>query len=268
MLSEAPVRYQFDKGRVIVSTGGRCPVGCQYCYTYSPSFVGFPEREPGQVVADLRANAGKFQLVQLGYDTELFLPGKVDSTLQLMRGIAGMGKDISFATRMVLTPPTIDALADIYAGMRGNNSVLVAFESIIGYETARKFERNAPDPEERVKTVHRLHERGIPTFVYVRPLMPVVTDTEIARLFAETEGHCLGRIVGPMIYQREIAERLFGVTADERAVMPWALDQREWNVHLDKRIRSLMASRGAFFRSQDAVNFARLSIGLEARVWA
>ncbi|NQU79080.1 radical SAM protein [Candidatus Woesearchaeota archaeon] len=254
--------YKLDKGRVVVSTGGTCPLRCKYCYTYSDDFKAFPRNSPDKVVSDLRTFANRIDLVQLGYDTELFLRQK--EAISLIEGVEDIGKDISFATKMHLSDQTIDSLSATNKRMRkalyplpGTENYLTAFVSLIGFETARMLEPKAPSSENRIMTIKRLHDAGIPTYVFIRPLLPLVSDGELERLFDETRDFCDGYVIGKLYCDQEMMSSLGISQTSGKRRMVWGLDQRTWDVVIDDRISALSNGKTVFDSSLQAVNAVR-----------
>jgi DNA repair photolyase len=255
--------YKLDKGRIVVSTGGgACPLACAYCYTFSGDFRVFPKKMPEEIVSDLSSFSNHIDLVQLGCDTELFLDQK--RAVDLVDRLSYLRKDISFATKMYLSDRTIDSLADASKRMRtpryslpGTDNDLVAFVSLIGFETARALEPKAPSPERRIATIKRLYAAGIPTFVFVRPLLPSVSEDELNRLFDATAGFCDGYVVGKLYCDQEMLRKLGIGMAEDRKKMDWSIDQRDWNVLIDERISRLTDGKRVFSSSLDAVDAVR-----------
>ncbi len=256
--------YSIEKGAVVASTGGTCPIECAFCYTYSPEFVGFPAQGPQKVFEGLEAIANRFDLVQLGCDTEIFTHQPM--AVELVRQLSKLRRDISFATRMALSERTIDELASIGKEMaeglrywiRGTQRNLVAFISMSGLEAAAVLEPKAPSPERRIETIRRLYEAGIPTFVYVKPLIPLVSDDELERLFRRTEGHCSGWVVGKMYFDEAIGQRMnVPLSSVGHEKIRGSPDRREWEVCVDERIARLTNNHNVFASSTAAVNSVR-----------
>lgn len=80
--------YTVEDGSVVASTGGTCPIECTFCYTYSPEFIGFPEQDPQRIREELEPIANKFDLVQVGCDTEVFL--NQPRAVELVRQLSGL----------------------------------------------------------------------------------------------------------------------------------------------------------------------------------
>ena len=192
----------------------------------------------------------------MGYDTELFLREK--EALELIQGLAKFKKDISFATRKNLSSTTIKELAkinNIIASQSPANH-LVALVSLVGFNSVTKLEPFAPPPERRILTIKQLHAADIPTFVYVKPLLPIVTNNELERIFTETEGHCNGYIFGYFITDDiQKAKRYgFDINKKKRKAMGWSLDERKWLYFIDPRIENLLSKPNTFFTSVEAIN--------------
>jgi len=244
--------YQIDGERALVSMGGPCKYGCTYCYTYEQGFNGFPKSTPEEILPTLRDLSGGVKLLQCGYDNEFF--EREGDALRLIRGMADLGFDVSFATKKDLSEPTIAQLRDVMDSMQSGQppNYLVACVSILGFDTVRRLEPRAPDPELRVQTIHRLYAMGIPTLVYARPLFPAIPTAEIEELFERTEGHCNGYVLGPTIADDKNAE-LLGIPRSEKKQQKWSFDEREWFEFVDPRIAELTQRPDVFFRSKDAM---------------
>ena len=193
--------YHVDGERAFVSTSKPCPYDCEYCFAKDGSYNGFKPGSMDQLVESLKG-LEKVTLIQLGCDTEFFTDE--GEALSLIRALSTLGKDISFATKKILSHQALEELSQINAGM---DNYLVAFVSVIGYETARQMEHLAPDPEERVQLIKDLHSHDLPTFTYIKPLHPRVPTSEIERLIADTQEYCDGHVVGMLICSDEYLKR-------------------------------------------------------------
>jgi DNA repair photolyase len=254
--------YKLDKGRVVVSNGGICPLQCSYCYTYSQDFRSFPAKSADKLVDDLGTFANRIDIVQLGCDTEMFL--RQNEAVRMIRGVANLDKDVSFATKMCLSDRTIDELASINNDMRqpkyhslGTENYMVAFVSLTGIETAQKLEPKAPSPEKRIQTIQRLHNAGIPTYTYIKPLLPSTSREELARLFDATSDCCDGYVLGLLYADQDMLSRLGMDATEVQGKMSWGLDQRDWIIFEDQRVQGMVEQGKIFAHSIDAVDHVR-----------
>ena len=195
---------------ITIHTGIGCPLGCAYCYIYD---MGFPGRvtpyplSPLQMAFAIASNphvaVGEWgSLVAVGSVTEPFLPETRDLALSYMEAIAKwLGNPIQVATKM--SPPL--KLADIQKGL----DVLISITDLSG-----RLEPRAPPPLERLRAGAELIRRGAHATLFVRPIVPGVTDREIERLLITARELGYRRVVfGTLRVTTGIVRRLraFGV---------------------------------------------------------
>lgn len=246
--------FEISEGRVTVSQGGECPFECAYCYTYADGFVGYVNDSAEGVVSRLEGQVNQFDLVQLGCDTEVFL--QQNKATNLIQRLTGLERDISFATKAALTDKSIDALvqaAEVISTTKhwfSPERKLVGFVSLTGLETAAVIEKKAPSPERRIETLRKLSEAGIPAFVYIRPLLPQIPESEINELIKRTEEYVTGYVVGKYYSDASMPLQVSGTPHMQ---MAWGPDKRDWNVYTDERIADLLSRPNFYSSSVDAV---------------
>jgi DNA repair photolyase len=240
------LNYKVDGERALISLGGPCNYGCNYCYIYEPGFKGFPINRAKEIVSTLDSLPKEVKLIQCGYDNEFFI--NENEALELIKGISDRGLNLSFSTKKDLSLETISELGKINDNME-IPQYMIACVSILGFDTARKLEPNAPDPEKRVETIHRLYERGIKTLVYLRPLLPEIPDHEIEEVFSKTIGFCDGYVVGKAIYDSRNSR---GLTSETKKRFEWSLDQRKWSEFTDPRVSELARRPDVYLHRREA----------------
>ncbi|MFB6491416.1 MAG: radical SAM protein [Thermoproteus sp. AZ2] len=163
---------------ITVHTGVGCPVGCAYCYIYS---MGFPRSikpyplSPLQLAYALAVNphvaVGEWgTLIATGSVTEPFLPSVASHSLSYLRAIAQyLGNPIQVSTKM--RPPL--ELSEVQRGL----DVLISVTDLSG-----RLEPGAPNPVERLEAGAELIRRGVSVTLFVRPIIPGVTDSEADKL--------------------------------------------------------------------------------------
>jgi DNA repair photolyase len=262
-----------------MSSGGGCAIGCKYCYIYAEDYKLYSKKDNQKIYDEIVPIVDRIDLLQLGCDTELFTPKRTKNTLDLIKKLSYLNKDISFATKMTLSDDAISELANIRTDLQKekfyqpeSKNELVAFISLIGYESARELEPGAPDPEERIKTMEKLSKAGIPLYVFIRHLLPQVSDLEINRIFNETKGIVSGYVVGKTYYENSKLEEELGLKVSGKKQMAWSIDRRNWNIYVDQRIETLLKKENVFSSSLEAVNSSRkkefenaIILGLQAK---
>jgi len=242
------VNYKINGPRALISMGGGCSYGCNYCYINEPGFKGFPRRTPEQIIPTLDQLPNEVKLIQCGYDNEFFR--NEDDAVKIIEAIVRTDRNVSFSTKKDLSLETIVSLKSIYEEM-GDNQYMIACVSLLGFDTVRKLEPHAPDPNKRVETIQRLHEAKIPTLVYLRPLIPTIPDEEIEEVFARTARHCDGYVVGKMIFDERNAN-LIQLPGVKKKQIGWSNDEREWYEYRDQRAEELAKRHNVFLHRSEA----------------
>lgn len=159
-------------------TGVGCPLACAYCYIYD---MGFPASvkpyhlSPLQMAYAVAINpfvaVGDWgSLIATGSVTEPFLPETRDRALGYIKALTTyLRNPIQVSTKM---PPPQELVA-----LQKGLDVLISVVDVAG-----KFEPKAPPPIERLKAGAELIRRGGRATLFIRPILPGVTDRELTRL--------------------------------------------------------------------------------------
>ncbi len=194
-----------------VHTGIGCSMGCIYCYIYDMGFPGnatpYP-LSPLQLVYALLRNpyfipGPEGTLVAIGSVTEPFLPETREKAMAYIEAIARhLGNPIQFSTKMTLTPEDAERLRRADPGI----SPLV---TIITLRHSRVLEPNAPPPEERLETIRTLRRAGLKPILFLRPIIPGVTEEDAPELLREARrSGAAGVVLGGLRVTRGILARL------------------------------------------------------------
>jgi DNA repair photolyase len=172
-----------------IHTGIGCSMGCIYCYVPD---MGFPMRprpyplEPLEMAYALAVNPyvlPEATLAAYGSVTEPFLPETRDRALAYIREVyRWLRLPSQVSTKALLD----EGLSGALRGAEPRISVLVSV-SAIG-EWGRRLEPGAPPAEDRIQAAGRAVRRGLSVALFLRPIIPGVTDRqfeEILRLAAE-----------------------------------------------------------------------------------
>lgn len=206
---------------ITIHTGVGCPLACAYCYIYDMGFPGSAkpyELSPLQLAYAVATNphvaVGPWgTLVAVGSVTEPFLPQTRELALGYMKAIAAyLGNPLQVSTKM---PPPPE-LAEVQGGL----DVLISVTDLSG-----KLEPRAPPPLERLRAGAELIKRGVSATLFVRPVMPGVTNGELTRLLALARELGYSRVVfGTLRVTKGIVARLKALGVD---VMPYVRELRE-----------------------------------------
>jgi len=172
-----------------IHPGTGCEWNCVYCYLHTMDFPAKaePYRLTGEeILLSVVSNpyvAPGYTPLAFGSVTEPFLSQIRNKTLEYLSHLSRTGCPMQFSTKQEIDDDTADAIAEA-----GNSvNALISVTCTTSYE---RFEPHAPPPEKRLHGLARLKARGVPSFVFVRPVLPSVTvkdATEILEL-AESYG--------------------------------------------------------------------------------
>jgi DNA repair photolyase len=165
-----------------------CQVGCAYCYAklFIPRYSG--HSEPWGTFVDAKTNAPDLLRNQLRRakpgtvwvssvcDPYQPLEARYLLTRRCLEVLAESGFSVQVQSKSVLLLRDIDVLARI-------RKLEVGFTIATDDErTARLFEPFASTPEERAKALGVLRSRGIQTFAFIGPLLPLNPERMAALL--------------------------------------------------------------------------------------
>ncbi len=154
-----------------------CTHGCLYCYA---RFIGdyAQRREPwGTYVEvkeypnyDIPRNTGE-KSVMFSSVTDPYQPIEKTErrTRAVLEAICESRLHVSFLTKSSLILRDLDLFSTMA-------HVTVGFSIALDDVWAGVFEPGAALPSERIRALRLLHQAGIPTFVFIAPILPGITD--------------------------------------------------------------------------------------------
>jgi len=170
-----------------------CQHGCSFCYARSThSFLGLEaddtfqrhiflkEGAPGvlreQLRKRLRSKAGLAGMRPVAIGTATDPYQQVEARAELTRGclevLAEYQVPVTITTRSPLILRDLDLLKQLPV-----SSVNISL-STLNPTVWRQFEPYTPSPAQRLKTIRRLTEEGIPAGIFTAPILPYLTDKE------------------------------------------------------------------------------------------
>lgn len=165
-----------------------CTHACVYCYA---AFMGrFGNRDaPWGTWVEAKANVADVLArelrrprrgeVVLSSVTDPYQPAEADARLTraCLAALAGSGLSVSLLTKSDAVVRDVDLLAS-FGGLLGDTRVRVGFSiTTLSDELAGVIEPGAPPPSRRLAALETLARAGIPTWVFVAPVLPGVSDT-------------------------------------------------------------------------------------------
>jgi DNA repair photolyase len=260
------IPFTVEKKRVLVPVGMPCPFGCKYCYTRGGE-IGLSKQSPDQILLQFQRFARDVSIdtIQFGYDGDPF--ADPERGLKMLRQLATMGKNVNFSTKALLDHATLRVLEDMRSTLDAHGKTLSALVSLSCWDSAQYVEPHTPSAEERMLTVARLKQRGIPVFIAVRPILPHIPDDEYERIAIEgIRAGCEGFVLGPLYvddrgqFARFIPPGALKATPSHRKVVSWSAHAPTWTRYEDEdrlqRLTTMIEKRGGriFLSSADAMD--------------
>ncbi|MEM4632912.1 MAG: radical SAM protein [Pyrobaculum sp.] len=215
---------------ITVHTGLGCPLGCVYCYIYDMGFSGSikPYRlTPLQLTYALAINphvsVGEWgTLVAVGSVTEPFLKETRELAVRYIDAISTYLKNSVQVSTKVGPPPELQQL-------ERKPDVLISVTDVSG-----RLEPRAPPPIQRLEAGALYIKNGGNSTLFIRPVVPDVTEREIERLLKIAGDLGYRRVVfGTLRVTVNIAKRLnaFGIN-----VLPYVkkLGRSQTPIHYPK----------------------------------
>ncbi len=195
-----------------IHTGIGCSYGCRYCYIYDMGFPGKPEPyplEPLELVYALTLNpyvAPGHTFAAYGSVTEPFLPETKDRALSYMVEVYKWLKLPSqLSTKSVLDDTVVEKLLE---GDK-NINILITIVTIAKY---RELEGRAPPPQDRLVGASIAVKHGLKVTLFVRPIIPGITDREADKIFSLASQYGIDTaVLGTLRVTPGILKRLEGV---------------------------------------------------------
>lgn len=158
--------------RQFVSFSGKCPYQCNHCYTYCS---GYDSYDSGinvyEIVEGLKNQS--FDIVYISGHKENFIDP--NEGLKLCEEIfKNFHTDIMVTTRNIFTQEQLDRFEKLNYAMKAENKDLYFCASIPALQSYKRLEPNPiiPNPYQRMENLKRVYDRGIQTFLTLRPLCP------------------------------------------------------------------------------------------------
>ena len=201
-----------------VHTGIGCSYSCAYCYIYDMGFTAnvkpYP-LEPEEIVYALSLNpyvVPERTLAAYGSVTEPFQPETNDIATKYLREIwRWLHLPSQVSTKAILTD---NLISEIKSGDPDTN-VLVTVVTL----SNRRLEPKAPDPIERIEAAGRALKRDLKISLFIRPIIPGITDAEADRIleFAADKG-IRSAVLGSLRVTRRILRNLENCGVDGKEI--------------------------------------------------
>jgi DNA repair photolyase len=173
-----------------------CEVGCAYCYSRPfHEYLGFSAgldfetrilvktKAPDLLRQALSSRSWEPQVIALSGATDPYQPAerRLRITRACLEVLAEFRNPVAVITKRHLVTRDIDLLADL--ARHGAAAVMLSVTTLRN-DVQRVMEPRGATPERRLDAIRRLSEAGIPVGVMVAPVVPGLTDHEMAAILA------------------------------------------------------------------------------------
>jgi len=254
-----------------------CEYGCRYCYARpTHEYLGhatpeeFEDRiyvkrsNPGQLIADLKRARDSGQEVAIGAATDPYQPAesRFEITQSVLQAVARVpGLRIGITTKSAGISRDVDLLREI-----ARTSYLQINVSLISLdkELLRIIEPRAPRPDLRLRAIRALSDAGVPTRLFLMPVLPLITDGSEglrALLVAARSAGATEAIWQPLFLRTPMTWEFF--LRFVQAEFPWAAARyrelyprpgsapREYRETVDRRVDELARAAGFPARTRE-----------------
>ena len=213
---------------ITVHTGVGCDYGCVYCYIadmgFKPPARPYP-LTPLQLAYAIARNphvaVGEWgSLVSVGSVTEPFLPKTAELAASYLEAIhRWLRNPIQISVKGVAPDHVLKRVAAV------NPSVLVTITTLRRWRT---LEPGTPSPEERLEMAAKLVKMGVKVTLFLRPIIPGVTDVEAREILAAARDAGIETVVpGTLRVTPRIVKSLAAVGVDLSGRVPRLRGPRE-----------------------------------------
>jgi DNA repair photolyase len=171
-----------------------CEHGCVYCFARpSHAYLGlspgldfetklfYKPDAPELLKAELAAKNYRPASVALGINTDAYQP--VERQLKLTRRLLEVLNEAHHPVSIVTKSSLIERYLDLLIALARDNLIHVCLSiTTLNPDLARRLEPRAAAPKRRLQTLATLAEAGIPVFVLVAPLIPMLNDCELEKI--------------------------------------------------------------------------------------
>lgn len=205
-----------------IHTSIGCALQCRYCYIYdmgfSATFAPYPLN--GLQLAYALLNNPYFiptihgTYLAIGSISEPFHPAVKEKTFEYIEVFYNyLGNPTQFSTKFYISRPDAEKLSKI------SGKKISPLVTIVTLENSRELEPYAPSPEKRLEVIRNLGEAGLKPFLFMRPIIPGVTDLEYKTIIDKAREYgAVGVVAGSLRVSKRILRELRELNIDMKEI--------------------------------------------------
>lgn len=221
-LTDSHVRRKPRPCGLTIHTSIGCALQCRYCYIYDMGFKAAFTSYPlsGLQLAYTLLNNPYFiptvhgTYLAIGSISEPFHPAVKDKTFEYIESFYNLlGNPTQFSTKYYISRIEAENLSEI------SGKKISPLVTIVTLEKSRELEPYAPSPDKRLESVKNLREAGLKPFIFIRPIIPGVTDLEYKTIIDKAREYgAVGVVAGTLRVTRRILRGLRELNIDVKEV--------------------------------------------------
>ncbi|MEN3185648.1 MAG: radical SAM protein [Atribacterota bacterium] len=233
-----------------------CQHGCLYCYITAFIPQAFVVREKRNLLKTVSKELQKVKSSYLSLSNSSDPYPQEEAEKQYTRIILTMCRDYQIPVLLLTKSPLVARDTDLLKTMKAVVSFTI---TTMDLEKVKRLEPHAPEPEERIQALQKLHQAGIPTVLRLDPIIPGINDDpgEWEKMLQRLSTSIRQVVVSTFKLRPDSWKRLVETFPHLSSTQRW-YTQKEGNSHyLEKRkraeilqtLRQIAHRHGLFFSS-------------------
>jgi DNA repair photolyase len=174
--------------------------------------------------------------IAIGSVTEPFHEKVRSKTMEYIKAFEELGNPVQFSTKEYIDEELAKKIAQIKIPI----SPLI---TIVTLKSKNVLEPKAPDIELRIKTIRNLRAEGLKPMVFIRPIIPGITDNEAEEIIDEAKrAGAVGIVAGSLRLTRSIMERMSKLGLNVKFIREAVEGEGAWKAK--RRIMEIAEERG------------------------
>ncbi|MDH7517508.1 MAG: radical SAM protein [Candidatus Thermoplasmatota archaeon] len=182
LLNKITKKDKLFKGKYTLDPYQNCEFGCNYCDSSYDKTIYVKANAVKQLEKEIKTIRKGTIIIGSVSDAYQKAEEKHKITRELLETIKQNNYPCHIITKSNLILRDIDLLT------KTDSTVTITIITL-DKKTSRIFEKKVPSPDERLKTVKQLSEKGIKTGIAIIPIIPYINENEIEEIIKTAKKH-------------------------------------------------------------------------------
>ncbi|TKJ44268.1 hypothetical protein CEE36_00570 [candidate division TA06 bacterium B3_TA06] len=135
-----------------------------------------------------------------GCDSDLFA---FEDAVEVLSSLSTLRKIISLSTKASIPKNSLERIAMLNKELIKHDSFIKISVALSSFHSVDSIEEGTANFEERLRNLKLLQHYDIPSSIYLRPLLPFVSDEEYKQIIDETSPYTRKYLLGGLFVDRE-----------------------------------------------------------------